>query len=723
MLNDRRTAPAGVSRRAFLQAGAAAGGGLLIGVALPPLAGTAEAAAAKDFAPNAFIRIGRDGRVTVIVSYVEMGQGTYTAIPMLVAEELEVGLDRVRYEPAPGDDKLYANPLIGEQITGGSTAIRAAWEPMRQAGAAARMMLIAAAAQTWKVDAASCRAQKGEVIHTATGRKLGYGALAARAATIAVPTQVTLKDPKDFTLVGKPARRLDTPAKVDGTAKFGIDARLPGMKIATVAACPVFGGRLARVEDAKAKAVKGVRQIVRLDDAVAVIADHMGAAKKGLAELEITWNEGANAKLTTADIVAQLVAAGKQPGLVAEKSGDVEAAMKGAASTLEAEYHLPLLAHTTMEPINCTAHVRKDGCDVWVGNQVVARARAAAAKAADLPVAKVQVHNHLLGGGFGRRLEVDYVVQAVKIAKQVNFPVKVVWTREEDVQHDYYRANNYSRLTAGLDAGGRPVSWHHRVVGPSVMERFFPILFKNGVDLDAVEAATGPYDFANMLVDYVRKDTPTGLMVGNWRGVGSTRNVFIVEGFLDELAHKAGKDPIDYRRALLAKEPRAAAVLALAAEKAGWGKALPQGHGRGVSLLHSFGTYMAQVAEVAVAADGSVKVERIVCAVDCGRMVNPDIVIAQAQGGIVYGLSAVLYGEITIKDGRVEQGNFDSYQALRIDEMPEIEVHLIENAEAPGGMGEPSTSGIAPAVVNAVFAATGKRLRKLPIDTAALKSA
>jgi isoquinoline 1-oxidoreductase subunit beta len=717
------TLPAGgLSRRAFIKAGAAAGGGLLLSIGLrtPDTA----AADADGFAPNAFVRIDRDGRVTLIVCQVEMGQGTYTSMPMLIAEELEVDLTQVHVEHAPPDDKLYSNPLLGFQATGGSTSVPGFWDPLRRAGATARIMLVASAADTWTVDANSCRAEKGEVIHTPTGRKLGYGALADKAATLTAPApdKVVLKDPRDFKLVGTPAKRLDTPDKVNGKAQFGIDVKIPGMKIATVAACPVIGGKLARVDDTKAKAVKGVRQIVQIDNAVAVVADHMGAAKKGLAALDITWDGGANARFSSADLVSALDEASKRPGVVAKQAGDVAKAMAGAARTIEAVYQQPLLAHATMEPINCTVHVRPDGCDVWVGTQVAARAQATAAQVTGLPLEKVRVHNHLLGGGFGRRLDVDTVTQAVQIARQVDGPVKIVWTREEDIQHDIYRPYYYDRLAAGLDQAGMPVAWSHRVTGSSILARWLPAAFRNGIDGDAVEGAAGPYSFPNLLIDYVRQEPPAGLTTGWWRGVGMTHNAFMVEGFIDELAAAAGKDPVAYRRALLDKAPRARAVLDLAAEKAGWGQPMAAGKGRGVSVIFGFGTYVAQVAEVAVGPDGRVRVERVVCAVDCGRKVNPDTVKAQAEGGTIFGITAALYGEITFKNGRVTQTNFDTYQMLRIDEAPVIEVHLVDSTEAPGGMGEPATACIAPAVVNAVFAATGKRLRKLPIDGAQLKS-
>ena len=712
----------GVSRRFFVKSGAAVGGGLLLGFGI---ARNSESVAAADtFAPDAFIRIDRTGQVTLIVSQVEMGQGTYTSMPMLIAEELEVDLAQVVVEHAPPDDRLYHNPAFGFQATGGSTSVRGFWEPLRRAGAVARTMLIAAAADTWKVDPNACRAEKGEVIHVSSGRRLGYGALVERAAAQAAPQpdKITLKDPRNFTLIGTPVRRLDTPGKVNGQAEFGIDTKIPGMKIATVAACPVIGGKLSRVDDAKARAVKGVRQIVRLDDAVAVIADHMWAANKGLAALAITWDPGPNAQFSSADLVNALEDASKQPGVVARKEGDVAKAMAGASRTFEAVYEQPLLAHATMEPMNCTVHVRPDRCEVWVGTQVMARAQATAAEVTGLPVEKVVVHNRLLGGGFGRRLDVDSITQAVKIARHVDGPVKVVWTREEDMQHDVYRPYYYDRLAAGLDRDGVPVAFSHRVTGSSILARWLPAAFVNGLDTDAVEGADGPYSFPNLLIDYVRQEPPAGLTTGWWRGVGSTHNSFMVEGFIDELAAIAKKDPVAYRRALLDKAPRARAVLDLAAEKAGWGKPMPRGAGRGVSVIFGFGTYIAQIAEVVVSDDGRVRVTRVVCAVDCGRIVNPDTVKAQAEGGTIFGVTATLHGRITFKNGRVEQANFDTYEMLRMNEAPAVEVYLVASTEAPGGMGEPATAAIAPAIVNAIFGATGKRLRKLPVDGAQLRS-
>jgi isoquinoline 1-oxidoreductase beta subunit len=712
----------GLSRRRFLIAGAAAGGGLLLSFTLPSRFTKVAAAGADSFAPNAFVRIGQDGRVTLTIPQVEMGQGTFTSCPMLLAEELEVDLSHVQVAQAPASDKLYTNRLVGFQVTGGSTSIRAFYQPLREAGAAAQGMLIAAAADTWGVDATTCRAEKGEVTHVPTGRKLTYGSLADKAATLQPPEKVALKDPKDFKLIGTPAKRLDTPTKVNGTAVYGIDVTVPGMKIGTVAACPVFGGKLKSVDDSKALAVKGVHQVVHLDDAVCVIADHMGAAKKGLAALEIQWDEGPNAKLTTADIVAEMEKASEAEGVVVRNDGDVAKALAGASTKLDAVYELPFLAHTTMEPVNCTVHVRKDGCDVWVGSQVLARAQAVAAQITGLPLEQVAVHNHLLGGGFGRRLEVDFIAQAAKIGKQVDGPVKIIWTREEDVQHDMYRPYFYDRLAAGLDADGKPVAWSHRICGSSIIARWAPPAFIDDYDFDTVDGAREqPYSIPNVRVEYVRHE-PRGVPTAFWRSVGPSHNIFVVESFIDELAAAAKKDPVEYRRALLDKSPRAKAVLDLAAEKAGWGQALPKGAGRGVSVQNVFWTFMAQVAEVDVGKDGEVHVKRITCAVDCGIAINPDTIEAQVQSAIVYGLTAVLYGEITLKDGRVEQSNFDNYRALRINETPVIEVHIVNSQEAPGGMGEPGTSALAPAVTNAIFAATGVRVRKLPIDPAKLKA-
>jgi isoquinoline 1-oxidoreductase beta subunit len=646
----------------------------------------------------------------------EMGQGIYTALPMLVAEELEVGLDQVRVEHAPGDDRIYANPLIGFQATGGSTSVRAFYEPMRQAGAAARTMLVAAAAQGWSVDPSSCRTKQGSVIHPETGRRMSFGKLAEQAAKLPPPAKVTLKDSKQFTLIGTPAKRLDTPSKVNGTAQFGIDVRLPGMKIATVAASPVGGGKVAGLDEDKAMAIKGVRQVVRLDDVVAVVADHMWAARQGLAALAIRWNDGPNAGISTADVAKGLEEASRKQAVVARKEGNALSAIGPAARNIEAVYQQPFLAHAAMEPLSCTVHVRDDSCEVWCGSQVQGRARATAAEVTGLPLEKVVMHNYLLGGGFGRRLEHDYVTQAVRIAKQVQGPVKIVWTREEDMQHDAYRPYYYDRISAGLDRRGKLVRWTHRVVGPSLLARWAPPAFKDGLDGDAVDgAAQLLYDIPAIQVEYVRHEEP--LYTGWWRGVGVTHNCFVIESFIDELAAASRQDPVAFRRSLLGKSPRARAVLDLAASKAGWGTKLPRGQGRGVALMYSgWDTYVAQVAEVEVTADGEIRVRRVVCAVDCGTIINPDTVVAQMESGVVFGISGALWGEITLKDGRVEQSNFNNYRVLRINETPPIEVYLVRNFEAPGGIGEPGTAATAPTLANAVFAATGKRIRTLPLQ-------
>jgi len=711
----------GLSRRRLLQVGAAAGGGLMLSLSLPFPNHRAEAAAADGFAPNAFIRIGSDGRIILTMPYVEMGQGTYTSIPMLIAEELDVNLKQVQLEHAPPNEKLYANPLLGVQATGGSDALRGAWKPLREAGATARIMLVAAAAKRWDVDPKSCRAQDGEVAHVPTGRRLKYGELAAEAAKMPVPAGVTLKAPEDFKLIGTPAKRLDAPAKVNGTAVFGIDVHPPGVKVATLVQSPVFGGRVKNLDDTAAKAVKGVRQIVRLDDAISVVADHMGAAKKGLAALNIEWDDGPHAKLTTADVARELEQATLGSGAVAQNIGDADKALASVTTKIEAIYQAPFLAHATMEPMNCTVHFRKDACEIWIGSQAVARVQAMAAKAAGLPPEKVIVHNHLIGGGFGRRLEADGAVRAVEIAKHVDGPVKVVWTREEDIQHDMYRPYWFDRLSAGLDEQGRPVVWKNRFAGSSVIARWLPPGFKDGLDPDSTEGAIDlVYDLPNFRVEYVRLEPP-GIPTAFWRSVGPSHNVFVTESFIDEMAAAAKQDAVAYRRALLDKSPRAKAVLDLAAEKAGWGQALPKGSGRGVSLQFVFGSYLAQVAEVEVSKEGTVRVRRVVCAVDCGTVVNPDTVQAQIQSGIIFGATAALYGEITLKNGRVEQTNFDTYQVLRMNQAPAIEVHIVKSAEPPGGLGESGTSAIVPAIANAIFAATGKRLRKMPVDASLLK--
>jgi isoquinoline 1-oxidoreductase beta subunit len=718
-----------VSRRAFLQ-----GTGLLLGFALTgastefvfaaPASRVIDNEVTGTFAPNGFIRINPTGPVTLIIPMIEMGQGVYTSLSMLLAEELEVRLDQIQIQHAPPNHALYVNSLIGIQNTGGSASVRAFWTPLRQAGAVGRNLLIAAAAQRWNVDPATCRAKDGVVSDASGSKHLSYGELAEAAAKLPVPpaANVKLKDPKDFTLIGTRAKRVDSAIKVDGRALFGIDVRLPGMKVAAIAISPVLGGKAKTVDEKAALAVKGVRQVVNIDEAVAVVADHMGAAKKGLAAAAITWDDGANAKVNNADIVKQLEEESKKPGVVARNDGDAGKALADAAQRLEAIYQVPFLAHAPMEPMNCTVHIQKDRCDIWVGTQAPTITQSQVAELTALPKEAIKINNHLIGGGFGRRLEPDGTILAVKIAKHVDGPVKVIWTREEDIQHDMYRPYYLDRLSAGLDVAGKPVAWTHRIAGSSVMARYYPPYFKDGLDPDAVEAATEPpYALPNIHVDYVRVE-PAGVRTSWWRGVGPTHNVFVVESFIDELAHAAKQDPVAYRKGLLGHNPRALAVLTLAAEKAGWGSPLPARHGRGISVQSAYGSYTSAVAEVEVAADGSVKVKRIVCAIDCGMYVNPDTIEAQVQGGTLFGLTAALHGSITFKNGRVEQSNFDTYLPMRIDEVPLVETHLIKNAEAPGGVGEAPTAIVSAAVTNAIFAATGKRLRTLPIDTDSLKS-
>jgi isoquinoline 1-oxidoreductase subunit beta len=710
-----------VSRRTFLTGMAAAGGGLLLGFRIPE--SQAQSGSSASFAPNAFVRVSPSGQITVTLPYVEMGQGAYTSQAQILADELEVGIEQLTLEHAPPNEKLYGHPLFGDQITGGSAGLRGAWETLRQAGAATRILLVGAAAERWRVASSSCVARGGEVAHEASGARATYGELADAAARQPLPTNIPLKTPDQYRLIGKPVKRVDTPAKVNGTAKFGIDAAPRGVKFAAVAACPVFGGKLNSVDERRARQIRGVREVVRLDDAVAVIADHTWAARKGLAALKITWNEGANASFDTARAVAEYDAALDQPGVVASSKGDNAAAEARAASHYEATFRLPMLAHLAMEPLNCTVDVRADECEIWVGCQRLALAQRMAAVACGLPVEKIRIHNHLLGGGFGRRLEADYVAQAVKIGRQVKGPVKVIWSREEDVQHDYFRYHNHSRVRVGLDAESNAISWFHRLVGPSVMARWLPAAYRDGVDLDIISVAAGPYAWPNQRVEYVRREPPAGLFVGNWRGVGASRNAFIVESVVDDLARAAGRDPLEYRRSLLTQSPRALAVLEIATRNAGWGGPLPAGRGRGISLLDDFGSFVALVAEVTVDASGNVRADRVVCAVDCGLAVNPDIVKAQMEGGIVYGLSAALYGRITIANGRVQQGNFDDCPVVRMHESPRIEVHLVPSTAPPGGVGEPGTAALFPAVTNAIFAATGKRLLELPIEPQKLRNA
>jgi isoquinoline 1-oxidoreductase subunit beta len=708
----------GFSRRGVLTGGLASG--FLLAFHLPVRA-VNEPTQPPDntngkFAPNAFIRIDNAGKTTLVMPQVEMGQGVYTAVAMILAEELDADFAQVTLEHAPPNDKLYGNPTFGLQVTGNSNSIRAFWKPLRNAGAGARAMLVQAAAQQWQVEPTSCTTSNGQVMHADSGRKLSYGELAAAASRQTPPKEVALKDPKDFVLIGKPLKRFDTPDKANGKAIYGIDAMLPGMKFATVALSPVFGGKIGKVDDSAAKKIPGVQKIVVLDDMVAVVGDHMWAAKKGLDALVIDWDEGPNARIGSKDIWENLRAASEKDGAVAKSEGNIA---KGLATgdKLEAAYELPFLAHATMEPLNATVHLKPDSCEIWTGTQIMTRVQSEAAKAAGLPVEKVIVNQHLIGGGFGRRLEPDMVVAAVRIAKQVDGPVKVVWTREEDIQHDVYRPIYRDTIAATL-SDGKIFGWKYRVTGSAVIARWLPPAFQKDIDIDAIDSAVDmPYDIPNFHVEYVRAEPPA-VPTGFWRGVGPNNNVFAIECFMDELARKAGKDPIDFRRSMLGKNPRLLAALNLVAEKSNWGQPLPARVGRGVSVQPSFGSFIATVVEAEIDEQGEVRLRRVISAVDTGIAVNPNTIMAQLEGGLIFGLTAALYGEITIDKGRVQQSNFHDYRMLRIDQVPKIEVHVIKSGEAPGGIGETGVTAGPPALRNAIYAATGVALRRLPIDRA-----
>jgi isoquinoline 1-oxidoreductase beta subunit len=646
---------------------------------------------------------------------VEMGQGVYTSVAMILAEELDADFQQIVLEHAPPNDKLYGNPVFGIQVTGNSNSIRAFWKPLREAGAAARALLIQAAAQQWKVDPASCTAADGQVRHSGSGRKLGFGTLAGAAGKLAPPKNPPLKDPKNFTLIGKSLKRFDTPHKVDGGVVYGIDVMLPGMKFATLAASPVFGGKVGHVDPGPANRIAGVRKVVVLDDMVAVVGDHMWAAKQGLEALDITWNEGPNAAVSSADIWRDLRKASEGSGAVAKNAGDVDKALS-QGEKYQAAYELPFLAHATMEPLNCTVQLKPDSCEIWLGTQVISRVQGTVAKLTGLPVEKVTVHNHLIGGGFGRRLEPDMALSAVRVAQHLDGePVKVVWTREEDIQHDIYRPAYRDTIAATL-SGGRIAGFKYKVTGSSVIARWLPPAFQHGIDIDAIDCAVDmPYDIAHLHVEYVRAE-PLAVPTGFWRGVGPNNNVFAIECFMDELARKAGKDPIAFRRAMLGKSPRLLAALDLVAQKSNWGQPLPARAGRGVSVQPAFGSFIATVVEAEVDARGEVRLRRVTSAVDTGIAVNPDTIVAQLQGGLIFGLTAALYGEVTVKNGRVQQSNFNDYRMLRIDQVPPIEVYVIKSGEAPGGIGETGTTAGPPALRNAIYAATGIALRRLPID-------
>lgn len=695
-----------VTRREFLELGSSATLGLVLGFYLPRHTKPTPVPAAE-VAINAWLRIGTDDTITIIVSESEMGQGVLTSLPMILADELEADWTKVRSEHALADRAKY-----GRQSTGGSTSVRTDYDGLRKVGAAAREMLISAAATTWNVNRSTCRAENGTVIHGPTGRRLTYGQLAAKAATLPVPETPPLKPASAFRLIGKDTKRLDTRAKVTATATFGIDVTVPGMLIAQVAHPPIFGGKVGRFDATRAKAVPGVRDVIEIPTGIAVVADHFWAATKGRDALVVEWDDAGHGQLSSlriADMLQQAVTGGAD----ARSDGDAEGAITRAAKRVEATYDLPYLAHAPMEPLNCTADVKADRCEVWAPSQSPSGTQDLAREITGLPADKVIVHTTFLGGGFGRRSQTDFVADAVHTSKALGRPVKVIWSREDDVRGGWYRPVAHNRLAGGLDANGWPVAWVHRIASPSIMAGFGRPL-RDGIDGAGVEGAANlPYGIPNIHVTYAAVDLPITLWW--WRSVGSSINGYVTECFLDELAHAGGKDPVELRRRLLADHPRHRRVLDIAAQKSGWGTPLPNGHARGVAVHESFGSIVAEVADVSLQEDGTPRVHHVTCAVDCGQVVNPDIVRAQMESGIVYGLSAALWGAITIENGRAVQGNFDNYRVLRMREMPSIDVTVVAEGDPFGGVGEPGTPPIAPAVCNAMLALTGKPARRLPI--------
>ncbi len=708
-------------RRRFLATTAALAGGLVIACFVPfgrrnlfAQEGAAPAAPVMD--PNAFVRIGSDNTITILIKHSEMGQGVATSLPMVVAEELDCDWSKVRIENAP-NAQVYANNAFGIQGTGGSTSTLESFDQMRQAGAMARAMLVNAAAQQWKVAGGDCRTENGFVI--CGDHKASYGELADAASKLKAPEKVTLKDPSKWALIGKPTRRIDSLAKVTGTAGFGIDVQRPGLLTGVIARAPVFGGKVRSFNATKAKAVPGVVDVVQIPSGIAVLARHFWAAKKGRDALEIEWDPGVGASLSTAAMQADYRKRAKTPGAIAKQAGDVDAVLKAADKRIDAEYELPFLAHAPMEPLNCTVEVGKDGCEIWTGTQFQGVDQGVVAQILGIKPEQVKIHTQFLGGGFGRRANPhsDFVAEAVHAAKAVNKPVKIVWTREDDIHGGYYRPMWLSRFSAALGADGKPSAWAHTIVGQSIMAGtpFAEFTVKNGIDSASVEgAADSPY-LAGIPAHRVDLHTPeTSIPTLWWRSVGHSHTGFAMESFVDELAHAAKVDALEYHRKLLPADSRNLRALELAAKEFGWGKLLPKGRAAGLAVHESFGSHVAQIAEVSVE-DGKIRIHRVVCAIDCGPVVNPMTIEAQMQSAIAFGLSAVLYGEITFKDGKVEQSNFHDYKVLRIDDMPRVEVHIVKSTEKMGGVGEPGLPPIAPAVANAVFALTGKRLRKLPL--------
>jgi isoquinoline 1-oxidoreductase beta subunit len=696
-----------LTRRHFLEVSGGAGAGLMIAFHLPGARRLVATTPAEPALLNAWIRIGTDGSVTFLVSESEMGQGVLTSMPMLLAEELSVDWSEVRAIHAPADREAY-----GRQSTGGSTSVRTNSERLRVAGATAREMLVAAAAATWGVPTAECRAEKGRVLHGTTGRSVSFGAVADAAAALKPPSDPPLKSPSDYTVIGTRMPRIDTPSKVDGSAAFGLDVSIPGMLTALVARPPAFGGSAKSFDPASALAVPGVRHVVRIPSGIVVAADSFWSAKKGRDALEVEWEPGPLGPLSD-ERIRELCREKAAEGRTARDDGDVAAALAKAAARVEAVYEVPYLAHAPMEPMNCTAHVRPDGCDIWTGTQAQTSAQDIAAGITGLPVEKIRVRTMMLGGGFGRRSRNDFVREAVHASKALGVPVKLVYTREDDMRAGSYRPVAWNQLSAGLDDAGRPVAWEHRIASPSIL-RDLGARLENGIDATAVESAENlPYAIPNVRVTYADPELP--VPVHFWRSVGNSQNVFVTECFLDELAEAAGVDPVEFRTGLLSDHPRRVRALRRAAEKAGWGRALLTGHGLGCAVSECFGSVIAQVAEVAVAEDGSIRVPRVVCAVDCGSVVNPDTIEAQMESGVVYALSAAFYGKITIANGGAVEGNFDDHPVLRFRDMPRVETVIIAEGDPIGGIGELGVPPLAPAVCNAVFAATGRRIRRLPI--------
>jgi len=717
----------GMKRRIFLGIVASAGAGLALGCGETPVVGpqTPTVPEKKDepkaepaktegpkepFVPDQYIRIAPDGAVTVVIDKAEMGQGVETSLAMLVAEELEVPLETIKTVWAPLDPPRYKNKVFGMQATGGSTSIRGDYYPLRKTAAAARMMLIGAAAEKLAVPAAELQAEKGAVVHGKSGKRVAYGEIVDLAAKQAVPQEPKLKAKSEFDVIGTRPVRLDSAAKGTGQATFGIDVKIPGMLVAVVVRSPVSGGKVAKFDATKAKAVAGVRHVVQIPSGIAVAGDHFWAAKNGAAALDITWDEGPNANLSTEKIFADAKALLKKPGLPAVTKGDAPAAIKKAKKKLDVAYELPFQSHAPMEPPSATAHVKGDSVEVWAATQSLEWAQGAITAASGIDKSKTTIHQTYLGGGFGRRGEVDYIAEAVQISKAINAPVKLIWTREDDIRHDFYRPLSYNTVQAALGDDGYPVAVHHHVVSGSIAGRLFPQMMRNGIDHSAIEGLAEQYNFPNAKVEWHRHDV---IPVGFWRSVGHSTNAFVEESLMDELAALAKIDPVEYRKKLAA-EPRLRKVIEVAAEKAGWGKPLEKGKGRGIAAHVSFGSYVAQVAEITVD-KGQLKVDRVVCAVDCGEIVHPGIIEAQMEGGIIYGLTAAIKSSIQLEKGRVKQSNLHNFKFLALDEAPKIEVHIIPSEEKPGGTGEPGTPPIAPAIANAIFAATGKRLRKMPL--------